>query len=136
MLRTETLTGDAFDIATASRGRGDADAQAWWLYGLLQLVDYYQSALAREDVRLAASAFEREPVAVSPRIDASVASAAEHLADRDGWPAPRWAVRRPALSEDWFVDGIPAFYDLQRAESPLAFARRRIFVFANALERA
>lgn len=133
MVTTEKVTQDAADMAASWHGTAERD---WWFYGLLQLVDYYESALARGGSGLASGTFYRAPAVPSPRIRASLASAAEHFAARDDWKAPRWAQAQASLDEEWFVDEVPAFYSLQRRESPPAFAKRRIYVFANALERA
>lgn len=136
MVTTENVTHDAADMAASWSGAPAHAPREWWFYGLLQLVDYYESALARGGVDFASGTFNRAPAIAPPRIGASLASAAEHFAARDGWDAPRWARAQAPLDEEWFVDEVPAFCSLQRRESPPAFAKRRIYVFANALERA
>ncbi|WP_225438758.1 hypothetical protein [Candidatus Frankia nodulisporulans] len=56
-------------------------------------------------------------------MDAAFAALGEHLARRDGWPAPQW-VRDPALEAMpwWFVTALKGLHPRALVESPCRFA--------------
>ncbi|MGA3147645.1 MAG: hypothetical protein ABSF33_09225 [Acidimicrobiales bacterium] len=79
-----------------------------------------------------------EPVATGDaRYDALLAAIAEYLCAREGLLAPDW-VEDPSrfLDQWWFVSGIQSLHADAIAHSPIAFARRGVFITAGALAYA
>lgn len=107
-----------------------------WRFGVLQSLDAYESLLRLHGVDTAAGVFRMEPPACgAAEIDAALAALAEFLAARDGWDVPAWALVEDRSVGEWFVSGVPAFEEWARQESPVAFARRGIWVTRGGLER-
>ncbi len=74
-----------------------------WRFGILQTLDDYTSTLRRGGVQLAAEVFEGEPAPTgSAQLDAAFAALADHLAERDGWQTPAWALNPARHAEAWF----------------------------------
>jgi len=115
------------------------------------------STIAEDDhpmaVRLAldfARLWDREPpdrraalVAQGPlpcgdsRYDALLAAIVEHLCERDGLPAPSWALDPSRFLETWwFVSGMQRLHATALVQSPISFARRGVFVCDGALSYA
>lgn len=95
------------------------------------------STLRRGGITLAAQVFAEEPPSTgAAQIDAAFAALADHLAERDGWRAPSWAVDAARRTSSWY----PAVPDVFRAEadreSPRAFRERGIFITGRSLARA
>jgi hypothetical protein len=110
-----------------------------WRFGILQTVDDYDSAVRRGGIELGAQVFEKEPQRTgSEEIDAAFAALAEHLARRDGWVIPAWALDPTRRTEHWYPVQLPIPYLHAEAdrESPSAFRTRGIFISANSLNRA
>jgi len=110
---------------------------ARWRFGVLQTLDDYTSTLRRGGAALAALVFTAVPAPTgSDEVDAAFAALADHLAERDGWPVPGWALDPARRADGWY----PAVPDTWRAEaerdSPRAFAQRGIFITARSLNRA
>lgn len=110
---------------------------ACWRFGILQTFDDYASTLRRGGITLAAQVFAEEPPSTgAAQIDAAFAALADHLAERDGWQAPSWAVDAARRTSSWY----PAVPDVFRAEadreSPRAFRERGIFITGRSLARA
>jgi hypothetical protein len=130
-----TAAGNAL---TCARLVADGDPpEAGWRYGILQTLDDYTSTLARGGRDLAAEVFADEPAPTgSPQLDAAFAALADHLAQRDGWVAPRW-VRHPARHANGWFPAVPLmFRDEAYRDSPSAFRRRGIFITSRSLDRA
>ena len=77
------------------------------------------------------------PLQPGPRYDALLAAIAEYLCAREGLLAPDW-VEDPSrfLDQWWFVSGIQSLHADAIAHSPIAFARRGVFITAGALAYA
>ncbi|WP_245988758.1 hypothetical protein [Flexivirga caeni] len=108
-----------------------------WRFGILQTLDDYTSVLRRGGPGPAAGVFTNEPPRTgSTQLDAAFAALADHLAARDGWPAPAWASNPSRRTEAWYP-AVPVIFrgDAER-ESPEAFRRRGIFITARSLARA
>ncbi|WP_036923645.1 hypothetical protein [Propionicicella superfundia] len=116
---------------------GDSLASCW-RFGILQTVDYYDSAMRRGGVELAGQVFAREPAPTGAvEVDAAFAALAEHLAVRDGWEPPVWS-QDPARRTDrrWYVAQLPGFRAEADKQTPPAFGSRGVFISANDLSRA
>lgn len=150
---TELLESAADDGAPSSVGRvHDAAGNArhvagliavgdslvnCWRFGILQTLDDYTSTLRRGGPRLAATVFDEEPPRTgSSEIDAAFAALAAHLADRDGWQAPGWALAEARRVERWYA-AVP-WFDRGEADvtSPEAFRSRGIYITDRSLARA
>ncbi|TSD68062.1 hypothetical protein [Aeromicrobium piscarium] len=108
-----------------------------WRFGILQTLDDYTSVLRRGGPDLAAGVFTDEPPRTSAsEIDAAFAALAAHLAERDGWPTPSWALDSSRRTNGWYP-AVPAIFhaDADR-ESPEAFRRRGILITSRSLARA
>ena len=110
---------------------------ARWRFGVLQTLDDYTSTLLRGGAALAALVFTAVPAPTgSDEVDAAFAALADHLAERDGWLVPGWALDPVRRADGWY----PAVPNAWRAEaerdSPRAFAQRGIFITARSLNRA
>ena len=116
---------------------GGDTLEASWRFGVLQTLDDYASTLRRGGTALAAQVFAAEPQATgSVQLDAAFAALADHLAERDGWPAPAWATDPERRADGWY----PAVPTIFRAEamrdSPRAFRQRGILITGRSLDRA
>lgn len=81
---------------------------ACWRFGILQTLDDYTSTLRRGGPALAAQVFTDEPAATgAAQVDAAFAALADHLADRDGWQAPAWAMDTARSAESWYPAVVP-----------------------------
>lgn len=122
----------AADLLTS----GDSP-EACWRFGVLQTLDDYTSTLRRGGVKLAAEVFAAEPAPTgSVQLDAAFAALADHLAERDGWTAPLWAVDPARHTEGWYP-AVPAIFGEEaEQDSPRAFRQRGIFITERSLSRA
>lgn len=121
--RTLIRDGEALDVC--------------WRFGVLQTLDDYTSVLRRGGHDLAAGVFADEPPRTgSVEVDAAFAALAAHLAERDGWQVPAWALDSSRRTDGWYP-AVPAIFhaDADR-ESPEAFRRRGILVTSRSLARA
>lgn len=111
--------------------------EARWRFGILQTLDDYTSTLRRGGVRLAAEVFAAEPAPTgSVQLDAAFAALADHLAERDGWTVPAWALDPARRAEGWFP-AVPAIFRAEaEQDSPRAFRQRGIFITGRSLNRA
>lgn len=109
-----------------------------WRHVILQLLDDYESDRRREGAAVACGRFDVEPAPTSSRqVDAALAALAEHLARRDGWPTPAWAVdSRRYAPRWWFVTPLTGMHASALQQSPSAFRRRGVFITADGLARA
>lgn len=113
------------------------DLDAGWRFGILQTVDDYTSVLRRSGPAVAARVFTAEPEPTGAvQLDAAFAALADHLAERDGWEPPAWALDPARSTEGWY----PAVPVVLRAEaetdSPGAFRQRGILITTRSLDRA
>lgn len=108
-----------------------------WRFGVLQTLDDYTSALRRGGVELGAQVF-REDVELTGAVelDAAFAALADHLANRDGWLTPAWALDQARVAKGWFP-AVPSIHrEKALRESPRAFKQRGIFITSRSLDRA
>lgn len=108
-----------------------------WRYPLLQLLDDHTSAVAQLGVEAGASMWAQEPPRTGEaRVDAAFAALAEHLARRDGWTVPAWAVDPSREAPQWwFVTDLVGMHPTALVESPLSFRKRGVFITQDALVR-
>jgi hypothetical protein len=109
-----------------------------WRHCVLQLLDDYAGDASRLGVTPARRRFAEPPAPTgSTKVDAALASLAEHLSRRDGWPTPGWA-QDPAryTAEWWFVTRLPGMHATALQESPTSFRKRGVFITEGALSRA
>jgi hypothetical protein len=64
------------------------------------------------------------------------AALAEHLARRDGWERPRWAVEPWRKAQPWWFVTPRRLHARALVESPLSFHKRGVFITSGALDRA
>jgi hypothetical protein len=130
-----TAAGNAA-LCSALIAAGEPPDQGW-RFGVLQTVDDYSSTLRRDGPSVAAQVFTDEPAPTgSTALDAAFAALAEHLAERDGWPAPAWAADPARRTDAWYPD-VPAIFRAEaERDSPSAFRSRGIWITARSLERA
>jgi hypothetical protein len=111
-----------------------------WRFGVLQTIDFYNSAVKRDGVEGGARVFAHEPPPTgSIEVDAAFAALAAHLADRDGWKPPAWALSTARTTpQPWYVTQLRSQYFVDQAnrETPPEFRRRGVFIGANDLARA
>jgi len=130
-----TATDNAARCA-ALLAAGDS-VDAGWRFGILQTLDDYTSALRRGGVQLAAEVFAGEPAPTgSAQLDAAFAALADHLAERDGWPVPAWALDPARRTDGWYPAVPTIFRDEAEQDSPRAFRQRGIFITGRSLSRA
>lgn len=111
--------------------------EACWRFGILQTLDDYTSILRRGGVPLAAEVFADEPALTgSAQLDTAFAALADHLAERDGWQTPTWALDPQRRVDGWFP-AVPAIFRAEaEQDSPRAFRERGIFITRRSLNRA
>jgi hypothetical protein len=109
-----------------------------WRYAVLQALDDYSSVLRHEGIAAAARWWEEEPGTTGDaRVDAAFAALAEHLARRDGWIVPSWALDPSRETTTWwFVSDLAGQHPRALVESPLSFRKRGVFITSDALVRA
>lgn len=112
-------------------------AETCWRFGILQTLDDYTSTRRRGGTALAAEVFTAEPATTgAEQVDAAFAALANHLAHRDGWPAPGWAAD-PARRTDGWYPSVPAIFREEAvSDGPPAFRARGIFITHRSLHRA
>ncbi|MFB9774854.1 hypothetical protein [Brevibacterium otitidis] len=138
----------ATDIGVRHTAAGNAKAcrdllaegeglDACWRFGILQTLDDYTSTLRRGGPDLAAGVFVDEPEPTGAgELDAAFAALADHLAERDGWTPPVWALDPARHTTAWYPS-VPAIFraDADR-ESLRAFRQRGVFLTDRSLLRA
>lgn len=140
--RPRSIVGLRGDAAANARRCASLLAQGaslaeCWRFGILQTVDDYRSVLRRGGVQLAFQVFVAEPPRTgSTEIDAAFAALADHLAERDGWIVPAWALDPSRAVSEWFAEVPAIFHSDALQESPRAFRARGIFITDQSLKRA
>lgn len=128
------------DAATAARrmlANGESLGRVW-RFAVVQMLDDYESVLRHDGIVAAARMYRAAPRTTgNAQVDAAFAALAEHLARRDGWPAPAWT-RDPAREAMpwWFVTELRGLHPTALVESPPSFRKRGVFITRGALERA
>jgi hypothetical protein len=136
-LRAFVTVDDAAAVAADMITRGTR-LQDVWRHAVIQLLDDYESALRHDGVETARRMWTDDPRPTGDRrVDAALAALGEHLARRDGWPAPAW-VREPGRAAEpwWFVTTFRGLHARALIESPLSFRKRGVFITSGALRRA
>jgi hypothetical protein len=136
-LRAFRTVDDAAAVA-AGMVAADSRLQDIWRHTVVQLLDDYTSVLRHQGLVAAQAMWiDRPRTSGDRRVDAALAALGEHLARRDGWPAPLW-VRDPALEAVpwWFVTALKGVHPRALVESPLSFRKRGVFITSGALQRA
>jgi len=112
-------------------------AETGWRFGILQTLDDYTSTLRRGGTALASEVFAGEPAPTgSQQLDAAFAALADHLAERDDWQVPAWALDQARRTVEWFP-AVPAIFHAEaELDSPRAFRQRGIFITGRSLDRA
>lgn len=109
-----------------------------WRFGILQTLDYYDSAVRRGGISLGKQVFSEEPERTGDQsIDAAFAALADHVATRDGWESPAWAKDESRhTSQPWYAMSPASQRNEAQKESPRSFRDRGIFITPYALARA
>jgi hypothetical protein len=91
----------------------------------------------RGGTALAAEVFAAESAPTgSTRVDAAFAALADFLAERDGWPAPDWAMNSARRTDGWYP-AVPAIFRAEaERDSPRAYRQRGILITGRSLDRA
>lgn len=115
-------------MADRSRGKAEAIRLAF------SFVENYEKA----DAAVRGGLIDIRPDSTGDhRFDALLAAIAEHLCAADSIPGPSWAGEADRfLDEWWFVAGLRSMEADALVHSPISFARRGIFVTADALTYA
>jgi len=129
--------GEAALAARSLLSSGPASGEDLWRFGVLQLLDDYESVCAREGVDAAASLMAEAPVLTGHSgLDAAYAGLACWLADRDGWQAPQWALADERVARPWwFVSSSAYGRAWAMVQSPGQFRIRGVFITDTALQR-
>ncbi len=133
-----TTADFAADEVLALRAQGDLTSEEVWRFGVLQLLDEYDSMLRHQGLEAAASVFEQEPKLTGHTgLDASFAALACWLATRDGWQEPNWARDPKRVARPWwFVSRSEYGRAWAMVQSPGEFRIRGVFITNTALVRA
>ncbi|MFV0426927.1 MAG: hypothetical protein ACK5KU_07820 [Beutenbergiaceae bacterium] len=108
-----------------------------WQFGILQTLDGYTSTLRRGGTALAAQVFaDKSAPTGSAQLEAAFAALADHLAERDGWTAPAWALHPGRRADGWYPDVPTIFRAEAEQDSPRAFRQRGILITGRSLNRA
>jgi hypothetical protein len=126
------VAADAAHMLTAGESLKDV-----WRFCLLQLLDDYESVLRHEGVDAAALLWRDAPTFTGDaRVDAAFAALAEHLARRERWSTPAWALDPEREAREWwFVTDLRGLHPRALVESPLSFRKRGVFITDGALTR-
>lgn len=119
--------GASASEACAAVNRDGADS---WKGHLFDFVDAFRRSPSSALVEAA------PPAETDARVLVLAAAAVECLCAEARLRPPWWCAGVPGLPEPWFVAGMESLKASALVESPAAFRRRNVFVFANFLERA
>jgi len=129
---------DAAEAVRHLQDNGDASDEDLWRFGILQLLDDYESMRASQGQDSAVALLTVEPPMTGHSgFDAALAALVCWLADRDTWVAPAWAYSNTRVARPWwFVT--PSAYGRAWAlvQSPAQFRIRGVFITNTALLRA
>lgn len=108
-----------------------------WRFGILQLLDDYNSTLKFAGVSAAAHIFDVEPDRTGDSgLDAAFAALACWLATRDGWQHPTWAQDPTRVARPWwFVSESEYGKAWALVQSPGEFRIRGVFITSTTLDR-
>ena len=130
--------GNAAATARSLLSAGPVSSEDLWRFGVLQLLDDYESVRVRDGVDAAARLMAKAPGSTSHSgLDASFAGLACWLADRDSWAAPAWALSEGLVARPWwFVSSSAYGRAWAMVQSPAQFRIRGVFITDTALRRA
>jgi hypothetical protein len=133
-----TTVDFAADEILALCEQGDPGSEEIWRFGVLQLLDEYNSILRHQGIAPAARVFDEEPKLTGHSgLDAAFAALACWLATRDGWQEPLWARDPQRVSRPWwFVSTSQYGRSWAMVQSPGEFRIRGVFITNTALLRA
>ena len=116
---------------------GPVSSENLWRFGVLQLLDDYESVLAHDGVDAAAHLMAEAPGPTGHSgLDAAFAGLACWLADRDGWDAPDWARAEERVARPWWFVSTSAYGRAwAMVQSPAQFRIRGVFITDTALQR-
>ena len=134
---SQVLVASAAGSARALVDSGSQGSEALWRFGVLQLLDDYDSVLRSDGVAVAARVFADEPSPTGHSgLDAAYAALACWLAHRDGWQAPDWARDLDRVARPWwFVSDSAYGRAWALVQSPGEFRIRGVFITDTALAR-
>lgn len=129
--------GDAAVAVRSMLAGGPVSGEDLWRFGVLQVLDDYDSVRVRDGVRAAADLMAQAPVLTGHSgLDAALAGLACWLADRDGWAAPAWARADDRVARPWwFVSSSAYGRAWAMVQSPAQFRIRGVFITDTALQR-
>lgn len=129
--------GDAAVAVRSLLSGGSPTSEDLWRFGVLQLVDDYESVRAHDGVDAAARLMAEAPGPTGHSgLDAAFAGLACWLADRDGWSAPEWALAEGRAARPWwFVSSSAYGRAWAMVQSPAQFRIRGVFITDTALQR-
>lgn len=135
---TATTATDAAEVVRDLQRDGVASDEDLWRFGILQLKDDYDSALARGGHRSAAALVDSEPPLTGHSgVDAAFAALVCWLADRDGWTPPVWVFSKYRVARPWWFVSHSAYGKTwAMVQSPAQFRVRGVFITDTALKRA
>lgn len=133
-----TTAADAAQVVQQMQSKGVVGSEELWRFGILQLLDDYESVRVHKSKEEAIALLAQEPPRTGHSgFDAAVAALVCWLADRDDWKAPPWALVKDRVARPWwFVT--PSAYGRAWAmvQSPGHFRIRGVFITDTALQRA
>lgn len=126
------------DEILAMRGRRDLGSEEICCFGVLELLDEYDSILRHQGTEPAAWVFDKEPKLTGHSgLDASFAALDCWLATRDDWKKPPWPRDAKRVSRPWWFVSESAYgQSWAMAQSPDEFRTRGVFITNTALLRA
>jgi hypothetical protein len=133
----QAFVADAAAHARALISDGTTDSEALWRFGVLQLLDDYESILRKDGVNAAQRVFTSAPgLTGHSGLDASFAALACWLATRDGWEAPLWTQDLHRVARPWwFVSNSAYGRSWALVQSPGEFRIRGVCITDTALMR-
>jgi len=131
----------AASAAMQARSVTDVDglgSEGLWRFGVLQVLDDYESTVRSHGVEAASTLFSDEPAPTGHSgLDAALAALACWLSTRDGWTPPAWAKDPHRVARPWWFVSESAYGRAWAlVESPGEFRIRGVFITNTALVRA
>ncbi len=116
----------------------ECSSEDLWRFGVLQLLDDYESCRKRGGLASAERVFAEAPPSTGHSgLDAAFAALACWLAARDGWAPPAWARDSSRVARPWWFVSESAYGRAwAMVESPGEFRIRGVFITDGALSRA
>lgn len=133
----QVRVSSAADEARELVAEASCGSESLWRFGVLQLLDDYDSVLRHAGPSAAQEVFAEEPEPTGHSgLDASFAALACWLAQRDGWPAPSWARDPSRVARPWWFVSESAYGRAWAlVQSPGEFRIRGVFITDTALAR-